>query len=192
MKTTASADFQLLCRDYLSELRAARANPQATPELSLRPALDTFLKAAAGLSGRDTSFVSEGKKIVVGRPDFILTTQDLPMGYVEAEKYDLELDNLKGHTKTQNEGFIANLDNFLLTNHLEFRLFTNGVMVAEASLPAPPEKGVPTVPEAKSEKLQALLEQLMSAAPLPVSQPRDLAFHLSRRAPDARPSARVV
>ena len=195
MKNTVSspsAAFQSLCLDYLSELRAARNEPQAVPELSLRPTLDKFLKAAAELSKREVVFVSEGKKLVEGRPDFILTTQGLPMGYIEAEKLELDLDNLKGHAKTQNEGFIANLDNFLLSNHLEFRLYSGGVMVAEASLPAPPEKGLPVVPEAKAEKLQALLEQLMSAAPLPVALPRDLAFHLSRRARQMRDQVREL
>ena len=182
--------FQTLCRDYLVELREARSDPQATPELSLRPALDSFLKSAAGLSGRDIVFISEGKKLTEGRPDFVLTSGGLPVGYVEAEKYELDLDKLAGHTKTQNVRFIANLDNFLLTNHLEFRLFLGGDLVAEAALPAPPDKGAPVVPEAKAEKLEALLEQLMKAAPLPIKAPRDLALHLSRRAREMRDQVR--
>ncbi len=114
----------------------------------------------------------------------------MPIGYIEAEKYELDLDKLAGHTKTQNSRFIANLDNFLLTNHLDFRLYSGGVLVAEAALPAPPDKGAPLVPEAKAEKLKTLLEQLIKAAPLPIKAPRDLAFHLSRRAREMRDQVR--
>ncbi len=72
---TSTSNFESLCRDYLVALRNARSDPQATPELSLRPALDSFLKDAAQLSGRDINFVSEGKKLIEGRPDFVLTAK---------------------------------------------------------------------------------------------------------------------
>ena len=40
-----STNFQNICIDYLTELRAIRDNALATDELSLRPALDSFLKS---------------------------------------------------------------------------------------------------------------------------------------------------
>ncbi len=185
-----STPFQTLCQDYLAALRDAQNNPNATDELSLRPALDEFLKKAAVSNERPVAFISEGKKLVEGRPDFVLTTNGLPVGYIEAEKPSADLDKLTGHSKSQNERFIANLDNFLLTNHLDFRLYSGGVLVGEASLPAPPEKGAPVVPEAKADKLEALLDQLMKAAPLPIKAPRDLALHLARRARQMRDQVR--
>ena len=183
--------FQDIARTYLIQLRDIRNSPVSTDELSLRPALDELLKSAAKLSGHGVTFISEGTLLKQGRPDFILTAKDLPIGYVEAEKPEVDLDNMKGATKEQNARFSANLDNFLLTNHLDFRLYSGGQMVLEASLPAPPEKGAPVVPGAKAEKLQLLLETMFKAAPLPIEKPGDLALHLSRRARQLRDSVRA-
>ncbi len=80
-------DFQEACKEYLTNLRDMRGSMLATGELSLRPALDTFLKRAAEIFGRPVQFVGEPKKIPVGRPDFTVTVNDLPIGYIEAEAY---------------------------------------------------------------------------------------------------------
>lgn len=178
--------FAKHCATYLAALHAQLENPQATAELSLRAALDTLLQNAKASAQSSATFVGEGKKIAQGRPDFVVTNDGVPVAYIEAEKYGLDLDKLSGHAKTQNQGFICNLDCFLLTNHLDFRLFRAGKIAAEVSLPAPPEKqnvkSALVVSEDKAEKLLALLEQLMSAAPASPSTPAELAAHLSRRA----------
>jgi hypothetical protein len=174
--------FHKDCAAYLSQLSTLLHNPQATGELSLRAALDALLQNAKAETKSDIAFVGEGEKIATGRPDFVLTNNGVPIGYIEAEKYGLDLDKLSGHAKTQNEGFIQNLDSFLLTNHLDFRLFQRGKIVSEVSLPAPQDKSTSAVSPDKAEKLLALLEQLMSAAPASPSTPAELASHLSRRA----------
>ena len=56
----------------------------------------------------------------------------LPIGYIEAERYGRDLDNLTGHAEAQNARFIENLDNFILTNFLEFRLYRNGKPVVDS------------------------------------------------------------
>ena len=135
------SQFQKHCADYLAELRNQIQNPQATSELSLRAALDSLLQNAKAVSGSTSTFTGEGKKIAQGRPDFVVAHEGVPIGYIEAEKYGLDLDKLSGHAKTQNERFIQNLDHFLLTNHLDFRLYHLGQIVGEVSLPAPPNVG---------------------------------------------------
>ena len=62
--------FQQLCLMYLTELREARQHALATDELSLRPALDRFLKAAAEQIGRPIVFLSEAKKDRVRQTGF--------------------------------------------------------------------------------------------------------------------------
>lgn len=174
--------FQKHCADYLAELRNQIQNPQATSELSLRAALDNLLQNAKSVSGSTSTFTGEGKKIAEGRPDFVVANNGVPIGYIEAEKYGLDLDKLAGHAKHQNERFIQNLDHFLLTNHLDFRLYHLGQVVGEVSLPAPPDKSTPVVSEDKAEKLLALFEQLMNSSPPAITSPGELAKHLSRRA----------
>ncbi len=115
--------MQTVLAAYLIELALKRANPLSTDELSLRDALSDLLNQSAKELGKSVQFVGEAKVIAQGtRPDYIIARGDLPIGYIEAEKYGADLANLKGHAKKQNDAFIADLDNFLLTNHLDNRL----------------------------------------------------------------------
>ena len=178
--------FQQLCLTYLTELREAHQQALATDELSLRPALDRFLKAAAEQIGRPVVFLSEAKKIASGRPDFTATVNGLPIGYVEAEAYGVNLGKLTGHAKAQNDRFCANLDNFLLTNHLEFRLYVGGEKKACAMLPEPPAKGKIAVSSHDAETVSTLLMQFMQGQWASISSPKELAAHLARRARQIR------
>ena len=173
--------FQAACEDYLSALRSVRENIQATDELSLRPALDALLKQVTEILRRPVHWVHEPHRIQSGRPDFTATVEGQPLGYVEAEAFAVDLDNLTGHAKTQNDGFRANLDNFVLTNHLDFRLYVGGALVESVRLPTPPDKGKPKVSPGDAEAIERLLEHFLRGELPPISSPRDLATHLARR-----------
>ena len=184
-----STNFQNTCIDYLTELRAIRDNALATDELSLRPALDSFLKRASEIFNQPVIFLSEGKRLDVGGPDFTVIHKDLPIGYIEAEAYAADLDNLSGHAKEQNERFRTNLDNFLLTNYLEFRLYLGGDMVDSARLPTPPDSHSIKVGEADAEALAILIERFLSGQLPSIGRPRELAVHLARRTRQMRNEA---
>ena len=91
----------------------------------------------------------------IGRPDFIARDGLLPIGYIEAEAYGKDLNNLTGHAATQNARFIENLDNFILTNFVEFQLYTDGQLRTTANV------------ENSSEDLERLLDRFFSAGPVP-------------------------
>ena len=173
--------FQQICIDYLTELRNLRSSTLATNELSLRPALDKFLKRAAEIFGLPVLFVGEPKMIEAGRPDFTAISNDMPIGYIEAEAYGVDLDNLTGQAKEQNNRFRTNLDNFLLTNYLEFRLYVGGELADSAKLSAPPDKGAVKIFYEYANALETLFERFLSGELPPISLPRDLAIHLARR-----------
>ncbi len=173
--------FQDMCVEYLTEARAAHDHALATDELSLRPALDAFLKHAAAHFERSVAFLSEAKKVSAGRPDFTATVNGLPIGYVEAEAFGVNLDKLTGHAKEQNDRFRANLDNFLLTNHLEFRLYLGGEQVGEARLPDPAAQKTIQVSAADAEQLATLLTRFLRGEWARIASPRELAVHLARR-----------
>ena len=120
--------FQIHCGRYLQDIYRTQANPDATPELSFFPHLQTFLEGIVNHFERTTiTFIQEPRRIdQIGRPDFIARDGLLPIGYIEAEAYGRDLDGLTGHAATQNARFIENLDNFVLTNYVEFRLYTDG------------------------------------------------------------------
>ena len=182
--------FHTLTVAYLTEISRQRAQSNSTEELSYRDFLGKFLRGAAEALGKTASFTGEAKKITFGRPDYEVTHGLQVVGYVEAEALGTPLGQLKGHAKEQNERFRSNLHNFLLTNHLEFRLFMDGKEAASAHLPEPPEHGIVKVSEAALDALQTLLETFLDATtpaaanspkPLPGSLPAAPAFCASKR-----------
>ena len=126
--------FQHLCNNYLRELLETRHNTNATDELSLHASLKAFLEQSAACLGHAITLTHEPRQLDIGRPDFIATEGQLPIGYIEAEKFGTDLNALTGHAREQNARFIENLDNFILTNFVEFRLYTEGELRATASL----------------------------------------------------------
>ena len=165
-------NFQTHCDRYLQNIHRTQTSTEATPELSLYPHLQTFLEALClDHFGRDTiTFTQEPRQLEqVGRPDFIAMDGLLPIGYIEAERYGRDLDNLTGHAETQNARFIENLDNFILTNFVEFRLYVDGQRLATARI------------EDGTENLEVLLERFLNAGHVQITSPETLARYLARR-----------
>ena len=165
-------DFQTHCDRYLQRVNRTRTTGEATPELSLFPHLQTFLEAlSVACFDRGTiTFTQEPRQLdQIGRPDFIAMDGLLPIGYIEAEAYGRDLDALTGHAEAQNARFIENLDNFILTNFVEFRLYTDRTLRATANV------------EDSPESLAALLEQFLGAGHIQIASPELLARYLARR-----------
>ena len=162
--------FQQVCRTYQQSIRHTYAQSDSTDELSLYPHLRTFLEKTAELLEHEITIISEPRTLEVGRPDFVVSSGLFPVGYIEAEAYERNLEALTGHAKTQNERFIENLDNFILTNFIEFRLYTEGQLRATAQ-----------VSDESTVSLEALPDWFLSASPVPIATPEALAKHLARR-----------
>ena len=164
--------FQHLCNTYLQALQETRANTAATDELSLHRHLTTFLEQSAACLGHTTlTLTHEPRQLDIGRPDFIATDGLLPIGYIEAEKFGIDLDNLTGHAEEQNARFIDNLDNFILTNFVAFHLYTEGELRASATLS----------PAEETHALETLFNRFFGASALNITTPEVLATHLARR-----------
>jgi predicted helicase len=165
-------------RQYLEELRILVQQPHATGELSYHSALEQLLHTLRpGLN-----IVHEPTRTAVGRPDFALLHQHAPVGYVEAEAYAADLDNLPPHAKAQTDAFRQHLENFLLTNFLEFRLYRAGEEVLRARLPQPPPHGKIALAQRDADDCLALLQAFLDYAPAPVADAHTLARHLAQRA----------
>ena len=164
--------FQTHRDRYLQNLQRTRTSAEATPELSLFPHLQRFLEALfVDCFDRNTVRLTQEPRGLdqIGRPDFIATEGLLPIGYIEAEGYGRDLNNLTGHAREQNQRFIENLDNFVLTNFLDFQLWRDGQRRITANIQNTPED------------VQRLLEQFLNAGHIPISSPEVLARHLARR-----------
>ena len=185
--------FQQLCNNYLRELLETRDNTNATAELSLHASLKAFLEQSAVCLGHAITLTHEPRQLDIGRPDFIATDGLLPIGYIEAEKFGTDLDALTGHAREQNARFIENLDNFVLTNFVEFRLYTEGELRATASLSSTSVVRECLLPNgriardgesllaAEVHALETLLNRFFNAGTLNITTPEVLAMHLARR-----------
>ena len=164
--------FQTHRDRYLQNVQRTRTSAEATPELSLFPHLQRFLEALfVDCFDRATVRLTQEPRGLnqIGRPDFIAMEGLLPIGYIEAEGYGRDLNKLTGHAREQNQRFIENLDNFILTNFLEFQLWRDGQRRITANIQDTPEN------------VQRLLEQFLNAGHIPITSPEVLARHLARR-----------
>ena len=166
-------NFQTHCNQYIQKINQTRSSPDATPELSLLPDLRTFLQEIADeyFDKPDIVFTLEPRNInQIGRPDIIAREGLLlTLGYIEAEKYGTDLNNLTGHAEKQNERFKENLDNFVLTNFVDFQLWRDGQLRATAQIGN------------ENDNLETLLEGFLNPGPVQISSPEALAKYLARR-----------
>ena len=162
--------FQQIRRTYQQDSQRTHAQSDATAELSLHPHLRTFVEKTAEFLGHEIAITSEPRRLEIGRPDFVVKNGLLPVGYIEAEAYDRDLDALTGHAQTQNERFIENLDNFILTNFVEFRLYAESQLRVTAR-----------ITDESTASLEALLDRFLSASVTQIGSPELLAKHLARR-----------
>ena len=165
-------NFQTRCDRYLQRIRRTQESAAATPELSLFPPLQAFLEELSidHFERKTVRFVQEPRRLnQIGRPDFVAMDGLLPIGYIEAEAYGRDLNNLTGHAREQNARFIENLDNFILTNFVDFQLWTEGRLRAEASIAD------------GTGEFETLLERFLNAEPIQIATPEALARYLARR-----------
>jgi predicted helicase len=165
-------------KGYLEQLQAVAQQPHTTGELSYHGALEHLLRTLRP----DLTLVHEPTRTVVGRPDFAILHQHAPVGYVEAEAYAADLDNLPPHAKAQTDAFRQHLENFLLTNFLEFRLYRAGQEVMRARLPQPPLQGKIALAQRDADECLRLLHAFLDYAPAPVADAHTLAQQLAQRA----------
>ncbi len=168
-------NFQRHCDQYLQTINETRSDPNATPELSLLPHLQAFLQKvpvehfACPNNSPKIRFTLEPRTInQIGRPDIIATDGLLPIGYIEAEEYGTDLNNLTGHAAQQNKRFKENLDNFILTNFIDFQLWVDGKCNTTARITD------------NTDDLAILLERFLNAS-IQIGTPEALAKYLARR-----------
>ena len=116
---------------YIKKLDEQSRTGNAT-EHTYRAALQSLLETT--LPG--IAVTNEPKQIDCGAPDFVLTRNAIPLGYIEAKDLNKNLDD-KAHAE-QLQRYTESLGNLIFTNYLEFRFFRDGavdttVCIAELS-----------------------------------------------------------
>ncbi len=185
-----NAKLRTLVNKALDAARAIARQPDATNELSFRPAVNTLLQGlpdALGMPGLSSRLLTEPKRKAYGTPDYVVkTTKGWIVGYVEAKGVNDDLRDFED--SEQMRRYRDSGQRILLTSLLEFMLFDID--------PSDPKRGIARVdhvsllkksellaghlsPQADVDALRRLLERFLRGAKPDISTPRELAVCLA-------------
>ena len=105
--------------NYINEINK-RFKTGISREHSYRGDLQTLIETLV----KGIIATNEPARISCGAPDYVITKNNIPLGYVEAKDLDDDLDN-KNH-KEQFDRYRTSLNNLIITNYLEFRFYRDG------------------------------------------------------------------
>lgn len=92
---------------------------------------------------------NEPKRQSCGAPDYILTKNDIPIGFIEAK--DIGDKDLEGAKKTGNkeqfDRYRASLNNLIFTDYLDFHLYQNGQFITKIAIGQITPNGIKPLPE---------------------------------------------
>ena len=108
--------------NYINEINK-RFKTGISREHSYRGDLQTLIETLV----KGIIATNEPARISCGAPDYVITKNDIPLGYIEAKDLDDDLDN-KNH-KEQFDRYRNSLNNLIITNYLEFRFYRDGEKV---------------------------------------------------------------
>jgi len=91
---------------------------------------------------------NEPKRQSCGAPDYILTKNDIPVGFIEAKDIgDKDLDGIKKTgNKEQFDRYKASLNNLIFTDYINFHLYREGEFITRISIGEISEKGIKPIP----------------------------------------------
>lgn len=121
--------FTVISRVYLRELQAqteeSERSGQHTPELSYKPALDTYFRALASLYSSEIFVVFEPKtQAKAGHPDWRFHSHSLGVyGYVEGKPLQKESSLVLENFQEQVSRYFALGHRLIVTDGLEFNFF---------------------------------------------------------------------
>jgi predicted helicase len=89
-------------------------------EHSYRGDLQTLISSLAP----DVLVTNEPARIACGAPDYIITKNEIPVGYIEAKDIGVALNSKT--LKEQFDRYRASLDNLIITDYMDFHLYVDG------------------------------------------------------------------
>lgn len=162
-------------KPYLKNIEKQRATGRAT-EHTHRAALQTLIEAFQ----KGAMATNEPARIECGAPDYIVTRNGVPIGYVEAKDIGADLDAIE--RTPQLRRYLEGLPNLILTDYLEFRLYHAGEFVMEARLARPAADGALRPNKDGATALSALFEAFFSAQLPLMGTPQELAARMAATA----------
>lgn len=166
--------------NYLKEINKAYQRGDAT-EHTHRPALKTLIEA----SGKGVTATNEPKRIQCGAPDYIVSRRskgglEQTIGYIEAKDIGKNLSQIAKEEQVKKR-YLPSLNNFILTDYIEFQWYLNGEKKLAARL-AEESIGKFKVTADGEEKLGQLLEAFLGQQPERIKIARELAEKMAHKA----------
>lgn len=139
-----------------------------------RPALKDLLESL------DSNIIAtnEPKRIACGAPDYIVTRDQLTIGYIEAKDVGKSLN--EAERSDQLKRYRRALGNLILTDYLEFRWYVDGELRQEARLAKPQSVGKLKLEKEGVHSVGLLLESFLNHQPQEITSPKDLAERMAR------------
>ena len=165
-------------QNYLENLNKRYKQGNAT-EHTYRGDLQTLIENIAP----DIRATNEPKRQSCGAPDYILTRNDIPVGFIEAK--DIGDKDLKGEKKTGNQEqfdrYKVSLNNLIFTDYLDFHLYRDGVFITSIKIAEITDKGILPITDNFSTFVN-LLKDFCSQIGLTIKNPKKLAEMMAGKA----------
>ena len=164
---------------YISEVNKAYLRGDAT-EHTHRPALKALIEAL----GQKITATNEPRRQKCGAPDYIVSRRrkglDQTIGYVEAKDIGTNLTQTAKSEQIKKR-YLPSLNNFILTDYIEFRWYVNGEKQLTAKLAE--ESAGKFKPTDKGEKsVRQLWNAFLSQEPEEIKFPKELAEKMAHKA----------
>ena len=160
--------------DYIAEVDKLYRTGNAG-EHSYRPALKNLLEnITAGLI-----IINEPKHIDCGAPDYIITRDNIPLGYIEAKDIPVGLDDKAN--KAQFDRYKQSLGNLIITDYLTFKLFFDGNQIVSVTIAHEVSGGI-AADKKQYDAFLSLINQFTGYSGKTIYQSSDLACMMAVKA----------
>ncbi|MHC4412621.1 MAG: hypothetical protein ACYSYU_06220 [Planctomycetota bacterium] len=165
---------------YINEINKAYLRGDAT-EHTHRSALKKLVES---IKDKITA-TNEPKRIKCGAPDYVITRKKRNLvetiGYIEAKDIGVNLVQAAKTDQIKNR-YLPSLNNFILTDYIEFRWYVNAELRDTATLGTEQVGGAFKATQEGLKQVGELLTSFISQEPEKIASPKDLAGRLAHMA----------
>ncbi|PJC72159.1 MAG: DNA methyltransferase, partial [Syntrophobacterales bacterium CG_4_8_14_3_um_filter_58_8] len=166
-------------RAYILSIEKAFSGGNAT-EHTYRPFLKNLVESLAdGITA-----TNEPRREACGAPDFIITRNEIPAGYIETKDIGKPLSVIENDGQLKR--YRSRLGNLILTDYLEFRWYVGGERRLTARLASEGLKGGLKISGEGEKQVESLIRAFLQERVALVKSPKDLAVRMAALAQHIR------
>ena len=165
-------------QEYISHVNRRYKHGNAT-EHTFRGDLQQLIESLVP----EVRATNEPKRQLCGAPDYILTKEDIPVGFIETKNIgDNDLDGKKKNgNKEQFDRYKASLNKLIFTDYINFHVYEEGKLVDKVALAEVTEKNITALPQ-NFTKFENLLKYFCTHTGQTIEKPEELAKMMAGKA----------